>query len=33
MEKQYNLEVSEDEIGYIGIHFSGYLERNSSRFY
>ncbi|WP_237672919.1 BglG family transcription antiterminator [Clostridioides difficile] len=33
IEKKYNLEVSEDEIGYIAIHFSGYLERNSSRFY
>ncbi|NMS89989.1 transcription antiterminator [Clostridioides difficile] len=33
IEQKYNLEVSEDEIGYIAIHFSGYLERNSSRFY
>lgn len=33
IENKYNIKVMEDEIGYIALHFGGYIERNNKRFY
>ena len=32
IQDEFNVEVSEDEMGYIAIHFGGYLERSDNKF-